>query len=211
MWALEARLAHLCVFFLFFSFSVLVHRGADSSIFLKDMLIPPPLSVLLSTPAPLLLWLINPLSIIWSQSITPFYRLSGGITISLSGAPLRMADPYQTEAMPWTKEPLWSSLHSATNVSISIGCSCLLLPLHDCLNRAEISLCSRAEEESDECGWYSRGGRGGGCGWQGYLDTDPDWGEVQRGCSFLKHPMKIEQIAVFVLGWFWQSKPFSGK
>lgn len=72
------------------------------------------------------LWLINPLSIIWSQSITPFYRLSGGITISLSGAPLRMADPYQTEATPWTKEWLWSSLHSATDVSISIGCSCCM-------------------------------------------------------------------------------------
>lgn len=108
-------------------------------------------------PAPLPLWLINPLSIIWSRSITPFYRLSGGITISLSGAPLRMADPYQTEAMPWTKEPLWSSLHSATNVSISIGCCWLLLLLHDCLNRDEIS--QSAEEESDECGWYSSGWR----------------------------------------------------
>ena len=155
-------------------------------------------------PAPLPPWLINPLSIIWSRSITPFYTLSGGITISLSGAPLRMADPYQTEAMPWTKEPLWSSLYSATNVSISIGCSWLLLLLHDCLNRDEIS--QSAEEESDECGWYSSGWREWMTG--GYLDTDPDWEEVATGCSFLKHPYKIEQISVFVLGQFWQTKPF---
>ena len=176
-----------------------------SRVFLKDILIPPPLSMLLSFLAPLPLWLINPLSIIWSQSITPFYRLSGGITISLSGAPLRMADPYQTEAMPWTKEPLWSSLHSATNVSISIGCSCPLLLLHDCLNRAEISLSSRQRKSlmnADDTV------QGGGCGWQGcggvqgYLDTDPDWEEVQAGCSFLKHPLKNGQIWVFVLGWF---------
>lgn len=116
-----------CVCVFSFLFSVLVHWGTDLSteyIFLKDMLIPPPQSVLLCSPLPL--WLINPLSIIWSQSITPFYRLSGGITISLFGAPLRMADPYQTEATPWTKEPLWSSLHSATDVSISIGCSCCM-------------------------------------------------------------------------------------
>lgn len=78
----------------------------------------------LTASALLPVWLINPLSIIWSQSITPFYRLSGSITISLSGASLRMADPYQAEATPWTKEPLWSSLRWATNVSISIGRSC---------------------------------------------------------------------------------------
>lgn len=78
----------------------------------------------LTASALLPVWLINPLSIIWSQSITPFYRLSGSITIFLSGASLRMADPYQAEATPWTKEPLWSSLRRATNVSISIGRSC---------------------------------------------------------------------------------------
>lgn len=158
-----------CVCVFSFLFSVLVHWGTDLSteyIFLEDMLIPPPQSVLLCSPLPL--WLINPLSIIWSQSITPFYRLSGGITISLFGAPLRMADPYQTEATPWTKEPLWSSLHSATNVSISIGCSCC------CLNRAEISFgLSRQKKSLDECGWYSLGWRvrmcQGGCG--GCWDT----------------------------------------
>lgn len=58
----------------------------------------------------------------------PFDGPSGGITISPAAAPLRVADPYQTEAMPWTKEPLWSSLHSATNVSISVSRSCLLQP-----------------------------------------------------------------------------------
>lgn len=188
-----------CVCVFSFLFSVLVHWGTDLSteyIFLEDMLIPPPQSVLLCSPLPL--WLINPLSIIWSQSITPFYRLSGGITISLFGAPLRMADPYQTEATPWTKEPLWSSLHSATNVSISIGCSCC------CLNRAEISFGLSAEEES----WWMRmiqsrleGAHVSGRMWRvlGYLDTDPDWEEVETECSLLKDPVKSEQIAAFVL------------
>lgn len=160
----------VCVCVFSFLFSVLVHWGTDLSteyIFLKDMLIPPPQSVLLCSPLPL--WLINPLSIIWSQSITPFYRLSGGITISLFGAPLRMADPYQTEATPWTKEPLWSSLHSATNVSISIGCSCCMTVWTE-LRFLSVSLRARQRKSLDECGWYSWGwrvcmcqGRCGGC------------------------------------------------
>lgn len=70
-----------------------------------------------------------------------------------------------------------------------------------------------AEEESDECGWYSAGWRvwmTGAVRVQGYLDTDPDWEEAQTGCSFLKRPLYVEQIWVFVLGWF-QVEPFSGK
>lgn len=188
-----------CVCVFSFLFSVLVHWGTDLSteyIFLKDMLIPPPQSILLCSPLPL--WLINPLSIIWSQSITPFYRLSGGITISLFGAPLRMADPYQTEATPWTKEPLWSSLHSATNVSISIGCSCCTTVCWDFFRSLS------AEEES----WWMRmiqsrleGVHVSGQMWRvlGYLDTDRDWEEVETECSLLKDPVKSEKIAAFVL------------
>lgn len=166
----QGRHICVCVYFFFFLSSFCVsplwetyaqyfsERYTHSSTSVRTLLFP----------APLPLWLINPLSIIWSQSITPFYRLSGGITISLSGAPLRMADLYQTEAMPWTKEWLWSSLHSATNVSISIGCSCLLLLLHNCLNRAEISLSSRQRKslmnvddtvQGRGCRWQDCGGR----------------------------------------------------
>lgn len=151
-------------FFFFFCFSPVRQRLVQS--FLKDILIPLPLSVLLSSPLPP--WLINPLSIIWSQSITPFYRLSGGITISLSGAPLRMADPYQTEAMPWTKEPLWSSLHSATNVSISIGCSCCMtvwtgLRFLSPVGRGRVWWMPMIQY------------RAGGCGWQGLWGCRDTW------------------------------------
>lgn len=185
-------------FFFFFAFSVLVHWATDpctecfperyshSSTSVHTPLFP----------APLPLWLINPLSIIWSQSITPFYRLSGGITISLSRAPLRMADPYQTEAMPWTKEPLWSSLHSATNVSISTGCCCPLL-LHDCLNRAEISLPSRQRKSLMNADDTVQGGGGG---WQGCRGAGipGHWPwlclGVQAGYSFLKIKRKGKKI-----------------
>lgn len=191
---------HMCVFF---PFSVLAHWCTDrcTECFPQRY---SPSSTSVRTPlfpAPLPLWLINPLSIIWSQSITPFYRLSGGITISLSGAPLRMADPYQTGAMPWTKEPLWSSLHSATNVSISTGCSCCMtvwtgLRFLSAVGRGRVwwmrMIQFRVEGVDDGAG-----------GVQEYLDADPDWGEVETGCSFLKLALKIEHIcSVFVLRWF---------
>lgn len=193
---------------MFFPFSLSVHRGTDSCTeCFPERYAHSTTSVCAPLfPAPLPLWLINPLSIIWSQSITPFYRLSGGITISLSGAPLRMADPYQTEAMPWTKEPLWSSLHSATNVSISIGRSCCMtvwtgLRFLSPVGRGRVwwmrMIQFRAEGVDDRA-----------VGVQGYLDTDPDWEEVRTGCSFLKHPLKIEQIWVFVQGMILANQAF---
>ena len=154
-------------------------------------------------PAPLPLWLINPLSILWSQSITPFYRLSWGITISLSGAPLHMADPYQTEAMPWTKEPLWSSLYSATNVSISIGCSCLLLLVHDCLNRAEMS---RAAQQRKSVMIVDETVQSGGSGWQGCggVGISGHWPRLRRSSDrlqFHKTSLWSWVESVIVLGW----------
>lgn len=148
-------------------------------------------------PALLPVWLINPLSIIWSQSITPFYRLSGGITISLSGASLRMADPYQTEAMPWTKEPLWSSLHSATNVSISIGCSCrmtvwtglrFLSPVSRGGVRWMRMIQFRVKGVDD---WSSEG-----AGIPGHW---PRWRGSSVRVQFPKNPLQIEEMRGFVI------------
>lgn len=204
MWLSEARLAHLCVFSIF-CFSPLRRRLVRvQSVFLKDMLIPPPLSVLLSS---LLPFLCDSLILCPSYGL----RVSPHFIDSVGALPYPSPELHSAWPIPIRQRPCHEQKSHCDQACIQLPMSLLALAAPACCSCCMtvwtglrfLSLVGRGRV------WWMRmiqfraeGVDDRAVGVQGYLDTDPDWEEVQTGCSFLKHPLKIEQIWVFVLGWF---------
>lgn len=168
------------------------------------MLIPPPLSVLLSS---LLPFLCDSLILCPSYGL----RVSPHFIDSVGALPYPSPELHSAWPIPIRQRPCHEQKSYCDQACIQLPMSLLALAAPACC-----SCCMTVWTRLRFLSPVSRGrvwwmrmihfreegvddrGRGEG----GYLDSDPDWEEVQTGCSFLKHPLKIEQIWVFVLWWF---------
>lgn len=136
------------------------------------MLIPPPLSVLLSS---LLPFLCDSLILCPSYGL----RVSPHFIDSAGALPYPSPELHSAWPIPIRQRPCHEQKSHCDQACIQLPMSllalaapCLLLRLHDCLNRAEISLCSRQRKSlmnADDTV------EGGGCGWQGLWGCGDTW------------------------------------
>lgn len=149
-------MAHLCFHFLFQP-----TKAQTRSVFLKDILFPPPLSVLLSS---LLPFLCDSLILCPSYGL----RVSPHFIDSVGALPYPSLELHSAWPIPIRQRPCHEQKSYCDQACIQLPMSLLALAapaccscLHDCLNRAEISLSGRQRKSlmnADDTV------QGGGCG-----------------------------------------------
>lgn len=172
---------HNSLFFIF-CFSPVRRRLVQS--FMKDILIPLPLSVLLSS---LLPFLCDSLILCPSYGL----RVSPHFIDSVGALPYPSPELHSAWPIPIRQRPCHEQKSHCDQACIQLPMSLLALaaPAAWLFEQGWDFSLQSAEEESDECRWYIQGWRvwmTGAVRAQGYLDTDPDREEAQRGCSFPK-------------------------
>lgn len=170
------------------------------------MLIPPPLSVLLSSPLPFLCD---------SLILCPSYglRVSPHFIDSVGALPYPSLELHSAWPIPIRQRPCHEQKSDCDQACIQLPMSLLVWAAPACCSCYTtvwtglrfLSLVGRGRV------WWMwmiqfrvEGVDDRAVGVQGYLHTEPDWEEVKTRCSFLKHPHKMSSN-----GWFWQTKPFS--
>lgn len=148
----EARLAHLCFFH--FLFQSTEAQTRVQSVFLKDMLIPPPLSVLLSS---LLPFLCDSLILCPSYGL----RVSPHFIDSVGALPYPSPELHSAWPIPIRQRPCHEQKNHCDQACIQLPMSLLALaaPAAWLFEQGWDFSLQSAEEESDECGWYSSGQR----------------------------------------------------
>lgn len=174
----------------------------------RDILIPLPLSVLLSLLLPFLCD---------SLILCPSYGLSISphFIDSVGALPYPSPERHSAWPIPIRQRPCHEQKSHCDQACIQLPMSLLALaaPAAWLFEQGWDFSLQSAEEESDECRWYSSGWRV----WmrravrvQGYLNTDPDWEEARTSCSFLKHRL-YNWADVSVCAGMILVKPLSGK
>lgn len=170
---------HMSVFFCF--------SPSRQRLVYRDILIPLPLSVLLSLP---LSFLCDSLILCPSYGLS----ISPHFIDSVGALPYPSPERHSAWPIPIRQRPCHEQKSHCDQARIQLPMSLLALaaPAAWLFEQSGGFSLQSAEEESDECGWYSSGWRvrmTRAVRVQGYLHTDPDWEADQTSFSFLKHSL----------------------